>query len=140
VGPGFVYLVGWREKGPIKIGVSGDPVKRLTDLQVACPYILHVFKAYKLPTLTDAFEIEQESLAALYQHAMQGEWVRYSAAGCSKTVVRMIERKGLVIRYWRPTPEERSRRERQLAKKHQIAADDAKAEFVWLQKNAYPTR
>jgi len=68
-----IYAAYWDDFGPVKIGISNTPTRRLADLQVACPYRLKM----------DSFECSEEYQAAdkesdvhrsLSCQRMSGEW------------------------------------------------------------------
>lgn len=67
----FIRPVG--EKGPVKIGCSVDPVKRLAAFQAGCPIHLELIATMEsVPSLERAL---QHKFAADHQH---GEWFAWS--------------------------------------------------------------
>lgn len=76
----FVY-VGIGKRGRIKVGMTGNPTKRCSDLKVA----LH----YAHPVLPEvAKEIETRALALLGQRVGDGEWTALRTAEEAAAAVR----------------------------------------------------
>lgn len=70
----WVYFIGQDADGPIKIGVSEDPAKRLYELQVACAETL------TLLGLVHGDETVEKTLhGAFAPDHIRGEWFRRSA-------------------------------------------------------------
>lgn len=134
-----VYVVGWREKGPLKVGIALDPVARLGDLQVACPYRLRIYKAFWLPDPDAARLIEDAALEVLSPDAMQGEWVNAPASIVSRVVIRAIERTKFPVMPWRAEERERATRqatlERDARKAAKRAGQNAVTELDHWRKN-----
>lgn len=70
--PKIVYIIGNRDKGLCKIGVSVDPEKRCQQLQTACPFPISILAEFKGKGHT--FERQLHNRAAEYHE--QGEWFR----------------------------------------------------------------
>lgn len=63
-----VYFIAW-EGGPIKIGISGSNGDRITTLQNACPYKLHI-----LATAKGGRVMELAYHKRFAKHRLRGEW------------------------------------------------------------------
>lgn len=68
----FVYVIGWQESGPLKIGVAKDPLERALNLQTGCPYPLRVLASYRIGR--DVFFSERCFHKALAPYKLTGEW------------------------------------------------------------------
>lgn len=66
---GFVYAIQIGDDGPIKIGQSRSPEKRLASLQGASPYSLRI--AHRIPNERG---LERGIHHVLAAHRMRGEW------------------------------------------------------------------
>lgn len=82
----WVYVICWRKRGPCKIGVALDPRSRLSELQVANPYKLHIWRAFGVMGRALAFEAERRALGRLYGRRLQGEWVDVTVNQAADTV------------------------------------------------------
>ena len=127
-----VYIIGWRERGPTKIGIAKDPAARLVGLQGGCPYRLRLYRAFVLPGEDEARQVEDAALEALLRYAMQGEWVRSDAKSCTSTVIRVIERANLPVTVWRPTPIQLERRQAVLARDKAKSVAESVEEYRYL--------
>lgn len=63
-----LYFIG-SDEGPIKIGVSVDPTKRLKGIQTSYPYKLQI-----LALIPDGGMMESEYHARFAAHRLHGEW------------------------------------------------------------------
>jgi hypothetical protein len=68
-GRGFVYFVQAGHDGPIKIGWTIDIAQRLTDLQIASPFILRL-----LAVIDGDKDLERALHERLASHRLRGEW------------------------------------------------------------------
>ena len=59
--------------GPVKIGVSRNPTKRLAELSIWCPFALTV-----LATIPGGFDLEREYHVALADARSHGEWFHWT--------------------------------------------------------------
>lgn len=71
----FVYIVGSRREGPLKIGRASAPKSRLSTLQTGNPEPLTVFWCYPCPC---GALIEPLIHRILRKHRRQGEWFNVS--------------------------------------------------------------
>ncbi|MHC2016282.1 GIY-YIG nuclease family protein [Methylobacterium sp. CM6247] len=71
--PAFLYVIGSREDGPHKVGLSVDPGRRLKGLQTGNPRRLVVKRAAPSPT-NDASAVERYAHYLLRESAILGEW------------------------------------------------------------------
>lgn len=91
---GFVYLIGWTEDGPTKIGVAQHIGKRLETLQGGCPYKLRAFWAVRC---VNAYVLEDALLKEFRGCALAGEWVGLPAADVSKRALALAKSLGLYV-------------------------------------------
>lgn len=72
--PAFVYVIGPPSGGPLKIGIAGDPAKRLRQLQHASAVPLVAFHLCKFSKRSIAAQVEARAHAILAADRMSGEW------------------------------------------------------------------
>jgi hypothetical protein len=60
---------------PVKVGVSSDPLRRLSQLQSGSPQRLRIAHLFPLPDRGVALEIERALLAIKHKHRLMGEWL-----------------------------------------------------------------
>ncbi len=77
--PTYVYMIGHERKdgmlgGPVKIGVSDDPAKRLKQMQTSSPQKLAILAVIAMPMRKAAFMLEAVLHAYFADKRMQGEW------------------------------------------------------------------
>ena len=74
----YVYFIksGNYDQSPIKIGVTGDVPKRLSDLQVGNPEELTVLAAIKVLGEDHAYWIERNLHKFFKEDHIRGEWFR----------------------------------------------------------------
>lgn len=75
----FVYIIG-SAQGPCKFGVSADPARRVSNLQVGCPFELSVIYKVAFPDASAAYNAEQIFLRSWLDRHMRGEWFNVTAA------------------------------------------------------------
>src|SRR5450631_1567007 len=71
-----IYIIR-SEPGPIKIGIAGNPRKRLATLRTASPYQL--FLDYEATVIGNAKRLEERAHDALRRHRLCGEWFSISS-------------------------------------------------------------
>lgn len=70
---GRIYVIGWSEDGPLKIGIATNPDSRLLGIQNGCPYELRVM--YVSPRVTSMLLFfEGQIHRHLADRRMMGEW------------------------------------------------------------------
>ncbi len=74
-----VYVIGWSEDGPIKIGITDKQDQRLKQLQTGNPYKLKILHSVPCQSRSHALEIESWSHARLGAFKMTGEWFDINA-------------------------------------------------------------
>jgi hypothetical protein len=68
-----VYIIGQRDRGPVKIGLSGSAGVRLAALQISSPYELFVLTEFP------GGAAEEEKLHKFFEkERLRGEWFRRS--------------------------------------------------------------
>lgn len=74
----YVYIIG-RDDGPVKIGVSHDPPKRLATLQSGCPFRLSLLHQVKARNVDHAYTMEHQCHRLYADHRLVGEWFKIDA-------------------------------------------------------------
>ena len=69
-----LYLIGWSDGHPLKIGMTGNLNKRLSGLQTSCPYRLRVFGTRWYPSRSVAKLAEALMHSGLKHKRLEGEW------------------------------------------------------------------
>ena len=77
----FLYVIGITGNQIFKVGRSGDPVKRMANLQCAIPIDLTLEAAFCVAS-SGAEKLERSVHRALVRHNVRGEWFKLS-----KTVI-----------------------------------------------------
>lgn len=81
-----VYVVGWQESGPCKIGITDNLDKRLKQLQTGCPYKLVAFQTFPLFNKELTKKLESMAHERLGAFRMQGEWFSLDSKSCIDSV------------------------------------------------------
>jgi len=68
----LVYLIQEGDCGPVKIGIAGNPARRLSTLQGGNPCKLHLRKVYRSP---NSALIESVTLMMFSYYRISGEWL-----------------------------------------------------------------
>ena len=68
-----VYVIG-RRGGPCKIGMSADPMKRLSSVQTCCAEAVEVWGYCSFPNRDMARRFEGAAHKALADRRLSGEW------------------------------------------------------------------
>lgn len=84
----YVYVIKC-DAGPIKVGMSDKPQKRLVDLQVACPFELEL--THIADCKGHASEIESAAHHFLSANHLRGEWFSVSVDVAVAAVQRAID-------------------------------------------------
>ena len=88
-----LYLIGSGLKGdPIKIGISGDVGKRLSQLQASNPHKLEILFSVDL-TADIVYKVETACHNSLKRYHLSGEWFNVDLETSIKTVKSVIRRK-----------------------------------------------
>lgn len=98
-----VYLVAWSARGPTKVGVAVDPVARLKELQVACPYRLRLYFAAVIAE-GPAIPFEQALLDRFVGDRLIGEWIGLGPRALQSALIENLGRAAWSP--WRPTTEQ----------------------------------
>lgn len=72
-----IYIIGWSDDGPVKVGIARDLKSRLSAIQTGCPFRLRVLHA--VPAGRFAQMVEAETHRTLAEHRLEGEWFSCSA-------------------------------------------------------------
>lgn len=73
-----VYIIGWADGSPLKIGLAQNVKKRLAGIQTGCPYKLKVIGVRWFKNRADAKLAEALLHAELQDHRLEGEWFAVS--------------------------------------------------------------
>ena len=126
--PQYVYVIGWRPRGPCKVGKATNLIDRLSGLQTGNPERLKVFYAVHVATLKLAYLVEANALLRLNQERLVGEWSDVTAK-VGKAAVQAAYRQevGSEPVQWHPTEIESLGRELQLLKQQDSETKGARA-------------
>jgi hypothetical protein len=99
----FIYIIqiilsGGR-RGPIKIGISTDPERRLRDLQAGSPYTLVLFGFFQVGSFAAAKTLEASVHAALAASRLVGEWFDTDPDTAHRTILEKAADLGYVVTY-----------------------------------------
>ena len=109
-----VYAIAWSSKGPSKVGVTGNLIVRLNELQTAHPYRLRIYFAALVLSGDSAFEIERVVLADNSAKRLVGEWVSVPPQALARCIRRVCEERRIVWEPWKPTEVQLERRRAKL--------------------------
>ena len=76
----------------VKIGYAKDPMKRLADMQVACPFTLELVGTLEAKSLANARELEKRAHEAFAALHVRGEWFDYNKRTARKISRWLFER------------------------------------------------
>lgn len=88
---GFIYVIGWCDDGPLKIGISKDPSTRLASLQTACPYKLRLYKSLHVSD-AESVEAEIHSYFNARQTNAKNEWFHVNGLDAKRIVESIAKR------------------------------------------------
>jgi hypothetical protein len=69
----YIYVISAGEAQQ-KIGVAGDPTRRIRELQIGSATRLKLAKSYRISTAALAYTFEREAHRRLSGQALEGEW------------------------------------------------------------------
>jgi len=98
-----VYVIE-HEHGYVKIGVSDNPIRRVSDLQTGCPYELNVIGQINT---SDPFDVESRLHEKYQQREKRGEWYKLSAREKARLVALCDLSQAEVDRRYAKTVEKR---------------------------------
>jgi hypothetical protein len=90
-----VYLITLARGGPVKIGISEDPVRRIATIQASHFDELAFHRFWWLPGVAVAARIEAAFKSGFSDHNVRGEWFDISPAQAERQVEVAIERLGI---------------------------------------------
>jgi hypothetical protein len=97
-GQSYVYFVQAEHGGPVKIGFSLDPQKRLIDLQATSPYSLRIIGTIRRKTVEGGRWLEAMYHRTFALSRLHGEWFepkgRFLRFLQNKKFVRLMEGEG----------------------------------------------
>lgn len=62
--------------GPVKVGISGNPTKRLKQIQTSCPFKVEIAYLFACPARDIAETIERSFHDTQRHHLSHGEWFK----------------------------------------------------------------
>lgn len=74
----YVYLLRQQNSDFYKIGVSGDVVSRIKQLQVGNPHKIEVFKCFEFE-YDEAYEVEIQAHKNFFKFHINGEWFNFNS-------------------------------------------------------------
>lgn len=78
----YVYVVGRGDRGPSKVGISADPVARLSQLQIGSYWPLPLYIAQPFASRTEARLAESLTHRFLSEFRLSEEWFDLSGGDC----------------------------------------------------------
>ena len=84
---GSIYIFGATDSGPVKIGSSASPQKRLSHIQIGNPVRLYALRVWDHPF---AGRVETATHKLLKSLRLQGEWFSVGLEAASKAVEQAI--------------------------------------------------
>jgi hypothetical protein len=105
-----VYALAWSSDGPSKVGVTGNILARLSELQTAHPYRLRVYFAAELMSERRAFGVESAVLERQENQRLVGEWMAIPPRELAACIREICDEKRIVWRRWTPTEIQTERR------------------------------
>ena len=81
-------------RGAIKIGITDDIRNRLACLQTANPMKLEMYYAMKVPSRSDAMQLEKELHTKFDKHRICGEWFKETE------ILAFLRTKKVITRNW----------------------------------------
>jgi hypothetical protein len=88
--PVFVYVVTDTEQRFCKIGISDRPDNRLSELQVGCPFPLHIAHQFAAPSRAAALALEGAAHRALAADSATGEWFNVTPTRAYVTIAELM--------------------------------------------------
>lgn len=86
----YLYAIG-HPRGPIKIGISDHPERRLSEFQTSCPFPIHLLHAEPCETRAIAFSDEKFAHKFLKKHHLYGEWFNVDETTAVQAVQDTVE-------------------------------------------------
>lgn len=88
-----LYAIGCSSSGPIKIGVSENPKKRMHNFQTANASLLHTFFSIDVGTRELAMELESDihEVYSEYRTRASGEWFSISSNQAIEAIETAIQ-------------------------------------------------
>ncbi len=70
----YLYIIQSGERGPYKIGITNDLVRRQDELQVGNPEVLYLVASFDFGSESRAQHAERELHKLFKDHRIRGEW------------------------------------------------------------------
>jgi predicted GIY-YIG superfamily endonuclease len=79
----FLYVIARKSDdaglvGPVKVGISNNPKKRLATIQTACPFPVKLVYVFSCPNREIALQMERSFHTTRREKCLYGEWFDYS--------------------------------------------------------------
>lgn len=85
---------GFGDKIPFKVGIASDLERRLTVLQIGCPFALSIHRAWVLPNRKMAAAIEAGTKRKFDRYAIRGEWFFQSISVALSGITEIFDEVG----------------------------------------------
>lgn len=85
------YIAAADDDGPVKIGISADPDRRVIGLQTGSAKKLSMIAVYWLQTRTAAARVERKFLELFARDCMNGEWINRNVDDVFTAVDALIQ-------------------------------------------------
>lgn len=86
----FVYVIG-REEGPVKVGISSNPRKRLSQIKTACPFAAELLHVEPMLDRNHARYHEEMFHGVYAEKRLNGEWFDLDADLAIEQVENSLE-------------------------------------------------
>jgi hypothetical protein len=84
----FLYVIAAKKEGPVKLGLSQDPARRVRQLQTGSAELLQIHHTEEVPD--DRVRIAESALHQMLGHKrLKGEWFRMSVEEAIAEVIHI---------------------------------------------------
>ena len=87
----FLYIIAENEHGPVKLGFSNDPFKRVKQLQTGSNVVLKIFHTQEIE-FKDRIKLEKLLHKAIKHYKVHGEWFSLSVNDAKQEIDFVIIR------------------------------------------------
>jgi hypothetical protein len=105
-----VYSIAWSPRGPAQVGITESLIRRLDDLQIACPFRLQIYGAFLVKSADVAVAVKTKILTELAPFRMIGEWLKLNPNLLLKHIQSTAKGAEPNAQPWKPTPLQRAQR------------------------------
>jgi hypothetical protein len=86
----YLYAIGL-PGGPVKMGMSKDPFRRLGQLKSGCPFRARILFATPIESRVRAADLERQVLQYYEEKNLNGEWFDIDADLAIEAIIAVIE-------------------------------------------------